>query len=146
MRRARAARRNADRSAFAGFLFPPEAITVAVRWYLRDGLSYRDMEELPGERGVAVDHGTAYRWVQRFAPLFTGSCSRHALAGPIPETSFRNVLIEPPRAVRHRRMSRSAADADVAHPRPALVALLKAERSAVGPRPWPPRNPQVNAF
>ena len=29
-----------DRSAFAGFRFPPEVITVAVRWYLRYGLSY----------------------------------------------------------------------------------------------------------
>jgi hypothetical protein len=34
-----------DRSAFAGFRFPPEVITVAVRWYLRYGLSYRDLEE-----------------------------------------------------------------------------------------------------
>jgi hypothetical protein len=31
-------------------------ITVAVRWYLRYGLSYRDMEELLAERGVEVDH------------------------------------------------------------------------------------------
>jgi len=40
MRRPRAAGRNADRSAFAGFRFPPEVITLAVRWYLRYGLSY----------------------------------------------------------------------------------------------------------
>jgi transposase-like protein len=45
-------------------------ITVAVRWYLRYGLSYRDMEELLAERGVEVDHVTVYRWVQRFTPLF----------------------------------------------------------------------------
>jgi hypothetical protein len=45
MRRPRAARPNADRSAFAGFRFPPEVITVAVRWFLRYGLSYRDIEE-----------------------------------------------------------------------------------------------------
>jgi transposase-like protein len=53
---------------FAGFRFPPEVITVAVRWYLRFGLSYRDVEELLAERGVEVDHVTVYRWVQRFAP------------------------------------------------------------------------------
>jgi transposase-like protein len=41
-------------------------ITVAVRWYLRYGLSYRDVEELLAERGVEVDHVTVYRWVQRF--------------------------------------------------------------------------------
>jgi hypothetical protein len=33
-------------------------------------VSYRDVEELLAERGVAVDHVTVYRWVQRFTPLF----------------------------------------------------------------------------
>ena len=42
---------------------------LAVRWYLRYGLSYRDVEELLAERGVDVDHVTIYRWVQRFTPL-----------------------------------------------------------------------------
>jgi len=44
-------------------------ILLAVRWYLRYGLSYRDIEELLAERGVDVDHVTIYRWVQRFTPL-----------------------------------------------------------------------------
>jgi transposase-like protein len=44
-------------------------IVLAVRWYLRFGLSYRDVEELLAERGIEVDHVTVYRWVQRFAPL-----------------------------------------------------------------------------
>ncbi len=57
-------------SVFAGFRFPPEVISVAVRWYLRYGLSYRDVEELLAERGVTVDHVTIYRWVQRFTPEF----------------------------------------------------------------------------
>ena len=56
-------------SAFAGFQFPPEVILLAVRWYLRYGLSYRDLEELMAERGIEVDHVTVYRWVQRFTPL-----------------------------------------------------------------------------
>jgi transposase-like protein len=43
-------------------------IVVAVRWYLRYGLSYRDVEELLLERGVQVGHVTIYRWVQRFTP------------------------------------------------------------------------------
>jgi len=42
---------------------------VAVRWYLRFGLSYRDVEELLLERGIEVDHVTVSRWVQRFTPL-----------------------------------------------------------------------------
>jgi transposase, IS6 family len=41
---------------------------LAVRWYLRNGLSDRDVEELLAERGVVVDHVTVYRWVQRFTP------------------------------------------------------------------------------
>jgi hypothetical protein len=56
-------------SAFAGFRFPPEVIIVAVRWYLRFNLCYRDVEELLVERGVEVDHVTVFRWVQRFIPL-----------------------------------------------------------------------------
>jgi hypothetical protein len=40
-------------SAFTGFRFPPEVIVLAVRWYLRFGLSYRDVEELLAERGIS---------------------------------------------------------------------------------------------
>jgi transposase-like protein len=57
------------KSAFAGFRYPPELIVIAVRWYLRYNLSYRDIEELLVERGVEVDHVTVYRWMQRFTPL-----------------------------------------------------------------------------
>lgn len=67
-------------SAFAGFRFPPEVITLAVRWYLRYCRSYRDVEELLAERGVTVDHVTVYRWVQRFTPEFVEAARpcRHA--------------------------------------------------------------------
>ena len=56
-------------------------IVVAVRWYLRFGLSYRDVEELLADRGVEVDHVTIYRWVQRFTPLLAeaGRPCRHAV-------------------------------------------------------------------
>ena len=57
------------KSAFAGFRFPAEVIVVAVRWYLRYNLSYRDVEELLVERGIEVDHVSLFRWVQRFTPL-----------------------------------------------------------------------------
>ncbi len=69
-----------NRSAFAGYRFPVEVITVAVRWYLRYGLSYRDVEELLAERGIEVDHVSVYRWVQRFTPLFVENARpfRHA--------------------------------------------------------------------
>lgn len=48
-------------SAFTGYRFPPEIIMLAVRWDLRYGLFYRDVEELLGERGIEVDHVTIYR-------------------------------------------------------------------------------------
>src|SRR3982751_4706203 len=71
---------SSPRSAFAGFRFPPEVIVVAVRWYLRYGLSYRDVEELLAERGIEVDHVTVYRWVQRFTPLLADAArfTRHS--------------------------------------------------------------------
>ncbi len=68
MRRRRPVRACAQPSAFVGFRFPPDVILLAVRWYLRYGLSYRDVEELLAERGVVVDHVTVHRWVQRFTP------------------------------------------------------------------------------
>jgi transposase-like protein len=46
------------RSAFAGFCFPSDVIVLAVRWYLRFGLSYRDVEELLAERGIEVGQVT----------------------------------------------------------------------------------------
>ncbi len=51
-----------------------------MRWYLRYGLSYRDVEELLAERGIEVDHVTVYRWVQTFTPEFIDAArpARHA--------------------------------------------------------------------
>jgi hypothetical protein len=54
-------------------------IVVAVRWYLRYGLSYRDVEELLLERGVEVDHVTVFGWVQRFTPLLARRRPDHRL-------------------------------------------------------------------
>jgi transposase-like protein len=81
MRTRRAGPAPVPRSAFAGFRFPPDVIVVAVRWYLRFGLSYRDVEELLAERGVEVDHVTVYRWVQRFTRLLAEAARpcRHAV-------------------------------------------------------------------
>jgi transposase, IS6 family len=77
--RRRPARASAPRSGFAGFRFPPEVITLAVRWYLRSQ-SYRDVEELLAERGIEVDHVSVFRWVQRFTPLLVDAARpcRHA--------------------------------------------------------------------
>jgi transposase, IS6 family len=68
-------------SVFKGFRFPPEIIVLAVRWYLRFGLSYRDVEELLAERGIEVDHVSVYRWVQRFTPVLADAARpcRHSI-------------------------------------------------------------------
>jgi transposase, IS6 family len=68
-------------SAFAGFCFPPDVIVLAVRWYLRLILSYRDVEELLAERGIKVDHTTVYRWVVRFTPLLAAGRSMELRQG-----------------------------------------------------------------
>jgi transposase-like protein len=65
-------------------------IVLAVRWYLRFGLSYRDVEELLAERGIEADHVTVYRWVVRFTPLLAEAARpcRHAVGdrGQVDET------------------------------------------------------------
>jgi transposase-like protein len=47
---------------------------LEVRWYLRYGLSYRDVKELLAERGVEVDHVTVYRWVTEVHPAAYRGC------------------------------------------------------------------------
>jgi transposase-like protein len=51
-------RRRSVPVSVAGYRFPPDVILLTVRWYLRYGLAYRDVEELLAERGVDVDHVT----------------------------------------------------------------------------------------
>src|SRR5277367_1418624 len=48
--------------------FVPEVILLAVGWYLRFSLSYRAVGGLLAERGLHADHGTVWRWVQRYGP------------------------------------------------------------------------------
>src|SRR5262249_26346772 len=48
--------------------FEPIIIVTCVRWYCRFSLSLRDLEELMAERGLALDHTTIWRWVQRCGP------------------------------------------------------------------------------
>jgi hypothetical protein len=79
------------RSSFAGFRFPPAVIIVAVRWYLRYGLSYRDVEELLAERGIAVDHVSVYRWVQRFTPLLINAADPAGMHPGIAGSSTRHI-------------------------------------------------------
>ena len=55
--------------SFKGAHFPQEIILIGVWWYVAYPLSYRHVEELMEERGVAVDHATIQRWVVNYSPL-----------------------------------------------------------------------------
>ena len=86
------------KSAFAGFRFPSEVILIAVRWYLRYGLSGRDLEELLAQRGIEVDHVTLFRWVQRFTPLLIDARHGHTRSpfiAPMPHRPLLDCLRPP---------------------------------------------------
>ena len=55
---------------FKGSQCEREIILWGVRWYVAYPISYRQLEEMMGERGVAVDHATLNRWVIKYAPEF----------------------------------------------------------------------------
>ena len=44
--------------SFKGTHFPKDIILYVVFFYVRYGVSYRDLEEIMAERGVKVDHAT----------------------------------------------------------------------------------------
>ncbi|HIF77775.1 MAG TPA: IS6 family transposase [Sulfitobacter sp.] len=58
---------------FKGNHFPKSVILYAVFFYVRYGVSYRDLEEIMAERGVEIDHATLNRWVVKFSPLIAES-------------------------------------------------------------------------
>jgi transposase-like protein len=102
--------RSAASSAPAGYRFPREVIAVAVRWYLRYGLSYRDVEELLAERSVEVDHVTIYRWVQTFTAEFIDAArpARQAAGDRwfVDETTSRSQAGGPTSTARSNSMAR----------------------------------------
>src|SRR6267142_1938567 len=59
---------------FKGRHFEAEIIVLCVRWYLRFGLSFRNLKEMMAERNLHVDHVTIWRWVQRYAPELSRRC------------------------------------------------------------------------
>ena len=56
--------------------FQHDIILQSVRWYLAYSLSYRDIEELMGERGFSVDHSTINRWVLHYSPQLEAAFRR----------------------------------------------------------------------
>ena len=57
--------------------FPLDIILVCIRWYAAYPLSYRHLEEMMQERGVAVDHSSISRWAIRFLPLLEKTFRKH---------------------------------------------------------------------
>jgi putative transposase len=57
-----------QRISYAGYRFPPEIIHGAIWLYLRFTLSFRDVEDLLAERGIAISYETIRRWVNHFGP------------------------------------------------------------------------------
>jgi transposase, IS6 family len=53
--------------SFKGRQFTADVILWAVRWYLMFPMSYRDLELMLADRGVAVDHTTVFRWIHAYA-------------------------------------------------------------------------------
>lgn len=54
---------------FKGKQFKKDVIIVAVGYYLRYNLSYREVQELWYDRGINVCHTTIYRWVQEYSKV-----------------------------------------------------------------------------
>jgi putative transposase len=62
--------------SFKGAHFPREIILMGMCWYAAYPLSYRHVEELLEERGVAVDHATIQRWVVKYSPQLEAAFHR----------------------------------------------------------------------
>ena len=58
---------------FKGAHYPKDVILYAVFFYVRYAVSYRDLEEIMGERGVDVDHATLNRWVVKYSALIAAN-------------------------------------------------------------------------
>ena len=51
---------------FKGAHYLKAVILYAVFFYVRYAVSYRDLEEILAERGVAVDHAILNRWIVKY--------------------------------------------------------------------------------
>jgi putative transposase len=47
-------------------------ITIKYQFNILQCLSYREIEEIGGLRGVNIDHATLQRWVIKFMPILEG--------------------------------------------------------------------------
>ena len=71
--------------SYAGYRFPPEIIQQAIWLYVRFTLSFRDVEDLLAERGIAVSYETVRRWVNYFGPKIAADLRKRR---PKPHTTW----------------------------------------------------------
>ena len=65
--------------SYSGYRFPPEIIQQAIWLYLRFALSFRDVEDLLAERGIALSYETVRRWVNHFGPMIAADLRKRRL-------------------------------------------------------------------
>jgi putative transposase len=46
--------------SYSGYRFPPEIIQLAIWLYVQFTLSFRNVEDLPAERGIMVSYESRY--------------------------------------------------------------------------------------
>jgi putative transposase len=68
-----------------GYRFPPKIIQQAIWLYLRFTLSFRDVEDLLAERGIAVSYERVRRWVNHFGPMIAADLRKRR---PKPDTTW----------------------------------------------------------
>ncbi len=67
---------NEAAASYHGYRFPPEIISHAVWLYYRFALSFRDVEDLLAQRGIAVTYETIRRWCEKFGPDYAAKLKR----------------------------------------------------------------------
>jgi transposase-like protein len=60
----------ANKNPFKYFKTSPEIIRLAVMFYVRYPLSYRQVEDILHERGIDICHETVRFWWNRFGPMY----------------------------------------------------------------------------
>jgi putative transposase len=71
--------------SYAGYRFPPEIIRQTIWLYVRFTLSFRDLEDLLAERGIAVSYESVRRWVNHFGSKIAADLRKRR---PKPHTTW----------------------------------------------------------
>ena len=70
-------------SPFKYFKTSPEIIRLAVMYYIRYPLSFRQVKDILHERGVDICHETVRFWVECFGSKFAGEIRKNRAGAPL---------------------------------------------------------------